>query len=542
MNAFSHLEFDDNFLFATRADGSRITFTRRERAVLRVMAPRKDTLFTRDQLLDHLSDGADAPFDRNIDSIISRLRRKLDDSSVEPRYIATRYGEGYIWVAEKKQPSSPQVSVETAFVKLLSPLWEGLTPFTTSEHSDFMATLGRALQSRLGEQHQLVVVAGQNVQRMQTKRFFTRFTVQVGFSPSATVRQLSLTVYDNEHKTVIRVIRRPLGEQPEWEALCESLASELYECMVAFRLLNGPEDEAGNREPHTVTLYRASKLFNPNDEAQSSAVSALRRSLARNPDDPELALMLAVGINNQLYAGQVRDRQQAIGEVLDLVLTHIEAYLDDALNLSAAADILFTYGHPELGRSYSRLALEYGHHHAACFMVEGKINASLGRFDVALGYYDHCLSVCDPDDFFHRMVLILKAIALKARGDTDTLERLFPDMLKQETNPLKRAGLQVFFMNDKHSVPKLVRLFLRALPASKIKDMLSVLYFGSTRCFVQEKHRINLFSGPVNYFVSTHGEGVVPDEVRAGLPALFTAIPKQESGCTASGNAHNSSG
>lgn len=30
--------------------------------------------------------------------MVNRLRRKLGDDARAPRYIATRYGEGYVWV------------------------------------------------------------------------------------------------------------------------------------------------------------------------------------------------------------------------------------------------------------------------------------------------------------------------------------------------------------------------------------------------------------------------------------------------------------
>tara|TARA_B100001540_G_scaffold149155_1_gene132264 strand:+ start:542 stop:1144 length:603 start_codon:yes stop_codon:yes gene_type:complete len=57
-------------------------------------------LQSRDRLLDLLHDMASDSIDRNIDFHISRLRRKLGDSARNPRYIATQYGEGYVWVAE----------------------------------------------------------------------------------------------------------------------------------------------------------------------------------------------------------------------------------------------------------------------------------------------------------------------------------------------------------------------------------------------------------------------------------------------------------
>lgn len=38
--------------------------------------------------------------DSNVDYLINRLRQKLSDEARQPRFIATRYGEGYVWIAE----------------------------------------------------------------------------------------------------------------------------------------------------------------------------------------------------------------------------------------------------------------------------------------------------------------------------------------------------------------------------------------------------------------------------------------------------------
>src|SRR5699024_7003705 len=44
---------------------------------------------------------------RSIDFIIHRLRRKLRDEPRDPRYIATQYGEGYVWIAEPLPTQQP---------------------------------------------------------------------------------------------------------------------------------------------------------------------------------------------------------------------------------------------------------------------------------------------------------------------------------------------------------------------------------------------------------------------------------------------------
>ena len=55
---------------------------------------------SRDQLLD-LTRGRDAaPFDRSIDNLISRLRRKIESDPKSPKLIVTEWGSGYRFTAE----------------------------------------------------------------------------------------------------------------------------------------------------------------------------------------------------------------------------------------------------------------------------------------------------------------------------------------------------------------------------------------------------------------------------------------------------------
>jgi len=58
--------------------------------------------FTRDELMNRLR-GIDAElFSRAVDTLVSRLRHKLNDTSKTPRYIKTVWGRGYAFVGEQK--------------------------------------------------------------------------------------------------------------------------------------------------------------------------------------------------------------------------------------------------------------------------------------------------------------------------------------------------------------------------------------------------------------------------------------------------------
>lgn len=86
------------------ADDTVVPLTAGEYRLLRVLLDHPQRVLSRDQLLN-LTQGRDAdPFDRSIDLLMSRLRRRLREDSREPRYIKTVRNEGYVFCAEVQTP------------------------------------------------------------------------------------------------------------------------------------------------------------------------------------------------------------------------------------------------------------------------------------------------------------------------------------------------------------------------------------------------------------------------------------------------------
>jgi two-component system OmpR family response regulator len=68
--------------------------------LLHVLLTHPNRALSRDQLLD-LTQGREAgPFDRSIDVLIGRLRRRLGDDAKEPALIKTLRGHGYLLAAK----------------------------------------------------------------------------------------------------------------------------------------------------------------------------------------------------------------------------------------------------------------------------------------------------------------------------------------------------------------------------------------------------------------------------------------------------------
>jgi TolB-like protein/DNA-binding winged helix-turn-helix (wHTH) protein len=87
------LDFDACLL--AREAGEPIPLTRGEFAVLRMFVTKPGRVLSRDTLLDAFTDRRFEPFDRSIDVLVGRLRKKIEADPKQPRLIVTVPGEGY---------------------------------------------------------------------------------------------------------------------------------------------------------------------------------------------------------------------------------------------------------------------------------------------------------------------------------------------------------------------------------------------------------------------------------------------------------------
>ena len=93
---FSGWRFDVARLSLYAPDGGERPLSAGEGLMLLRFLERPNRVLPREQLLGQHDI---SPFDRSIDVRISRLRRKLEDDSYNPRLIKTVYGAGYLFVS-----------------------------------------------------------------------------------------------------------------------------------------------------------------------------------------------------------------------------------------------------------------------------------------------------------------------------------------------------------------------------------------------------------------------------------------------------------
>jgi adenylate cyclase len=109
---FAGLVLDLDACTLARESGEAIPLTRGEFTLLRAFVTRPGRVISRDTLLDALSNRRFEPFDRSVDVLIGRLRRKIEPDPKEPRLIVTVPGEGYRFDGLTKTPlSDPRPSI-----------------------------------------------------------------------------------------------------------------------------------------------------------------------------------------------------------------------------------------------------------------------------------------------------------------------------------------------------------------------------------------------------------------------------------------------
>jgi DNA-binding response OmpR family regulator len=103
------LHFGDWSLRYARRDlqspsGISVPLTAAEFNLLYALLNAPGHVLTRDQLLDAITRTGDAPIDRSIDVLVSRLRRKIESDRRKPTFIKTIQGFGYMFAVPVTNP------------------------------------------------------------------------------------------------------------------------------------------------------------------------------------------------------------------------------------------------------------------------------------------------------------------------------------------------------------------------------------------------------------------------------------------------------
>jgi adenylate cyclase len=107
---FAGLVFDLDACALARESGEAIPLTRGEFRLLRLFVSRPDRVLTRDAILEAVANRPLELFDRSVDALVVRLRRKIEPDPKTPRLIVTVPGEGYRFDAMAPAPRRAPVN------------------------------------------------------------------------------------------------------------------------------------------------------------------------------------------------------------------------------------------------------------------------------------------------------------------------------------------------------------------------------------------------------------------------------------------------
>ena len=104
---FSTFTLDLDGCSLSGADSGDVPLTPKEFSLLREFVQHPGRVLSRDYLLDALTGKRADPFDRSVDVLVGRLRRKIEPDAKRPALIVTVPGEGYKFAAAPRNASIP---------------------------------------------------------------------------------------------------------------------------------------------------------------------------------------------------------------------------------------------------------------------------------------------------------------------------------------------------------------------------------------------------------------------------------------------------
>jgi len=502
--------FDDGFLTAVRADGTALRFTRQERALLGLFAGQPRRLFARADLMAALeSDGSD----RNVDFVINRLRRKLDDTGPERRFISTQYGEGYVWIA-----SALAGETEPALL-VIGPVRGALG----STGEALLAQLRATLQAGAAPERRVILAPDWRPDPQAATAF--RFSLDASFHRLGERLHVALVLREAPTHEVVQSFREVLAaEEPPRDrvsALAAAISDAVWKRLALGSSVAGPTDQ-----PLLLRMQTAAQLLDPPGVTWLTNGEHLGRMRSADPSDPVAAVMWAM----HLFARTVLDLGDAPlsaqtldpidGEVERLVLGALPSIRGEPVLALAAAKLLLLVhrGHTDLAQELAVTAFGHSAAFAAAFPMLAQIAACRGDLAEADRLYDEGLQLCEAGSEFEVYILFLKAAALMAGDDRAGVEAVFDRLAAIKPSTRDQIGLFFLPPGDTGLARRLASQ-LDHLSLERARKMIAYQHYRIARFFVGPGHATNVLLGVLSHFVRRFGPGVASDELWAELPA-----------------------
>ncbi|WP_378948098.1 winged helix-turn-helix domain-containing protein [Mesorhizobium sp. ANAO-SY3R2] len=516
---YADLMFQPDMLFATRDDGTVLRLTRQERALILQLSRQPHKLVTRPQLLEGLGDLAGELGERNIDYLINRLRKRLGDHARAPRFIATQYGEGYLWVAD-----AVAAEAVSAFL-LIGPVY-GLAQ-DTGPLRLIVESLAKHLGSALGAERKVLCMPQWRFE--QDAAGTVVHSLEVSLLSDGGHVHMALVLRDGRNNMLIAPFRITLpgpSQSADLEAFSQSLVQSIW---THAALPDGERPEPTDRPLH-LRLHDAARLVSPGSESWHQNAPRLEAAHAANPDDPTIAVLRALNRYAQLVLAPLVPGTPPLtdaewlsieDEIERLALGALPKAEGKPMLLMGIAKVLrfLDRGHLQLACRLTDEAFLTSTAFAAAFAMKGQIHASQGDIERAIELYDRAIELCKPGSQFHIYLLVIKGTALLAVHRRGDIAQLTAEL--HTLDPASRLRVGLFFLSPKaRLVPAVLKPVLAAVTMAQGQRMLMYLYRVSARQFERRHHQKNVLLGLSVHLVNMHGEGVIPPELKSRFPDL----------------------
>ena len=517
---YDGLSLDADCLTATRQDGQRVRFSRLERALLKTLTARPGRLFSREQLLSAMSAEPEELSDRNVDFVVNRLRRKLGDPARAPRFIATQYGEGYMWIA----PVEP--ALRRGFL-VIGPLRGPSEAGHAAILHDAIGRLRAQIAERCSVGQEIAYLP--NWSRSEAADF--RFSVSADVIVEHGRVQAAFALRDERDARVIRVVRCEVAPETLDERLREVTARLIGAIWRDLVLAPAASlDPAG--PPLEIRMQDAAMTLSKSvDQGWGYIAARLAEERTAAPDDPQLAIMWATYLYARMLLGLMFDADPEAyapleAEIERLVLCALPAARSDPILRLGAAKMLYVVDpkrHLALVEALVDESLSDSPAFAAALSQLGSTQSYRGDLDAARATYDQALAFCQPGSEFEIYLLVKKSTVLLAAGDWAGAQAALRRILA--IKPAARDELQYFYLPaDDRPIEPAVQRGLASLGRERARRIIAHQLFMFARYFGEPQHARNLMAGLARHLLPRFGPGILPRAAPPGLESLLEEL------------------
>jgi DNA-binding winged helix-turn-helix (wHTH) protein/tetratricopeptide (TPR) repeat protein len=515
---FGDLRIDAECMFAHR-NGRTIQFTRSERAILVVLTSNPRRLMSRSRLLDEIANKASEPSDRNIDFLVNRLRSKLGDKAKSPAFIATQYGEGYIWIATP----SPPVPLD-AFLVIGSTSDLERHPYRR-QASSLMELFRAAISAGIGPER-TVALTSKGLSPVLEK---ARHCLQMNFRADQGRLNCVAALREMPSKRIMKTLRLQLDVEDDATFVSEAYRASAGVIDALQQALKAASNGLGisGDEPIAERFRRASRLLsaaNPNWLANGDKLDRNRR---QNPHDADAALQWCLHLFSRLvliepFTGMsLAYRADIETEIEITVLDCLPDIENNPLLMLAAAKLLYFIdrGHLDLAEEIAGRACAAMHDFTAALPILGQFHYARGRYDEAVTLFDRGIGVAVPGSELHWHMRVLKCLALVAGGHGGASAAQATDIGNFFPGSLREINLMLGWMTaaPDRPLPSALEHALQGLGAVGAGRALEYLYFSSARHIVSADGRANVMRSMIVHVALLHGRQAIPDAILHGV-------------------------